>query len=100
MTEQKTKEYADYKAKNSDPYGSQCVEAGEAVMKLLDEGKTPEEAIEGLHGLGLTGFMAGAAIAGVCYFHDRGEELKKFWNERHGNAEAKGVINPAIIEIK
>lgn len=94
-------EYRQYVEKNQDPYGKACVEAGEAVMNLLDEGKTPEEAEEGLRGKELTGFMAGAAISGVCHFHERGEEMKTWWNNKNqsGEPDHNGVNNPAIIEI-
>lgn len=76
-------EYKKYIERNSkDSYSKACVEAGEAVMKLLDEGKSPEEAEKALDGIGLTGYMAGAAISGVCYFHERGDEMKQWWNRK------------------
>lgn len=95
------KEYEDYVAKNNDPYGGACVKAGEEVMRLLDEGKTPEEAEKGLRGFDLTGFMAGAAISGVCHFHERGEEMKAWWNRNTPGTpdEKTGVNNPAIITL-
>ena len=101
IIEGKEKEYADYVAKNDDPYGKACVVAGEAVGKLLDEGKTPQEAEKGLHGNDLTGFMAGAAISGVVHFHPRGAELKAWWNKTNNGEpdETTGVNNPAIITI-
>ena len=94
------KEYAHYVEINDDPYSKAVIRAGEKVMVLLDEGKTPEEAEQGLHGEDLTGYMAGAAISAVVHFHTRGEEMKKWWNrEQGGTGEEKGTINPAIIEI-
>ena len=94
-------EYRKYVEQNSsDPYSKAVVDAGEAVMNLLDEGKTPEEAGKGLNGKDLTGFMAGSAISGVCYFHERGEEMKEWWNRNQsGQPDENGVNNPAIIEI-
>lgn len=93
-------EYKDYVEKNNDPYGGQCVKAGEVVMNLLDEGKSCEEAEEGLHGFGLTGYMAGAAISAVCHFHERGDEMKAWWNRNQGGTpDENGVNNPAIITI-
>jgi len=93
-------EYKGYVEKNSDGYSKGCVEAGEAVGIALDNGNTPEEAIEFLHGHGLTGFMAGAAIQGVCHFHPRGEELRIAWNKRYNvGSDKKGVVNPAIITV-
>ena len=101
IIEGKESEYAEYVAENSDGYGGACVKAGEAVMELLDEGKTPEEAKSGLHGFGLTGFMAGAAISGVSHFHQRGEEMKLWWNRNvSGEPDEAGVNNPAIITLK
>lgn len=99
MKKELQKEYEFYVSKNQDGYGNACIKAGEAVMKLLDEGKSPEEAEKGLHGFGLTGFMAGAAIQGVCHFHERGEEMKEWWNNQYGVKNAKGVVNPAIVEV-
>ncbi len=95
------KEYQEYVAKNTDDYGSACVRAGERVGALLDEGKTPEEAEKGLHGDGLSGFMAGAAISGVVHFHPRGEELKAWWNKTVSGEpdDMSGTNNPAIITI-
>ncbi len=100
MKKELQKEYESYVSKNQDGYGKACIDAGEAVMKLLDEGKTPKEAEKGLHGNDLTGFMAGAAMHGVCYFHERGEEMKKWWNGKYGVKDGKGVVNPAIVTIK
>lgn len=102
IIEGKEREYADYVAKNSDDYGAACVKAGEDVMRLLDEGRTPEEAEEGLHGHDLTGFMAGSAISGVCYFHKRGAEMKAWWNRNTSGTpdETTGVNNPAIITLE
>jgi len=93
--------YAKYVAQNSDPYGSAIVKAGDRVMKLLDEGKIPEEAEKGLHGDGLTGFMAGAAISGVVKYHERGEEMKAWWNKTNSGEpdEMSGTNNPAIITL-
>lgn len=95
-------EYKKYVSNNQDGYGKCAVDAGESVGLALDEGKTAEEAIEKLHDHNeLTGFLAGAAIQGVCHFNPRGDELKVAWNAKYGiGAEAKGVVNPAIVTIK
>lgn len=93
-------DYQKYVEINADEYSAQCVKSGEKVGALLDEGKTPEEALEGLKGDGITGFMAGAAINGVVHFHPRGEELKVAWNKLcGGTGEEKGTIDPSIITI-
>ena len=94
-------EYQEYVEKNKDPYSKACVVAGEKVGQLLDEGKTPQEAEEGLRGQELSGFMAGAAISGVVHFNPRGDEMKKWWNKEnpHGEPDGTGTNNPAIITI-
>ena len=95
-------EYQKYVEVNSDEYGGACVKAGERVGMLLDEGKTPSEAEEGLKGDGLTGFMAGAAISGVVKFNPRGDEMKAWWNKENPGGEPDdmtGTNNPAIITI-
>ena len=91
------KEYTHYIEVNSDPYSKAVIDAGEAVGTALDEGKTLQEAHDALYGGGLTGFMAGSAIQAVCHFHPRGEELRVWWNEKHGVKSDKGVVNPALI---
>ncbi len=74
--------------------------AGASVGKLLDEGKTCEEAEKGMNGHDLTGYMAGAVASAITHFHPRGEEFKKFWNKGYGGTgEEEGTINPAILTI-
>lgn len=95
-------EYDEYVAKNQDPYGKCAIDAGESVMSLLDAGNTPEQAEKGLNGHGLTGFLAGCAIQGVVRFHERGEEMRVWWNKFNGVKEGEdngGVVNPAILTI-
>jgi hypothetical protein len=99
MKKELQEEYEKYININSDEYSKAVVEASENVMKLLDENKTSEEAIEGLKGFGLTGYMAGVAIQTVVYFHERGEEIKKVWNKQNGAEDATGIVNPALITI-
>lgn len=95
-------EYEKYITNNKDAYGKCAVDAGESVGKALDKGVTPEEAMGELSKhKDLTGFLAGAAIEGVCYFNPRGEELRIAWNKKYNVTEDKGgVVNPAIITIK
>lgn len=93
-------EYKDYVEKNSDPYSSAVVKAGEKVGEMLDEGETAEKALDGLLGEGLSGAMAGAAVFGVVRYNPRGEELKVAWNKSWGGTgEEVGTIDPSIIEI-
>lgn len=99
MKKELQQEYESYVSKNQDPYGSACIKAGEAVMRLLDEGKTPAEAEDGMHGHDLTGFMAGAVAQAVVHFHERGEEFQAYWNKKFGSDSKEGVVNPAIVTI-
>jgi hypothetical protein len=87
--------------KEGNEYAQAIVDAAERVGVALDEGKTPEEAIEALKGGDLTGYMAGVATQLVVQFNPRGEELKPAWNKHcGGTGEEKGTINPALITIK
>jgi hypothetical protein len=95
-------EYEMYVNNNQDGYGNSAVHAGASVGKLLDEGKTPKEAEEGLYEHDLTGFLAGCAIEAVAHFHPRGDEIRISWNKKYGVDEEKakgGVVNPAIMTI-
>ena len=93
-------EYEEYVNKNQDGYGNACIVAGAAVGKLLDDGKTPEEAGQGLNDHDLTGFMAGVVASAIFHFHPRGDEFNKTWNKKWGVEDAKGTINPAILNVK
>ncbi len=96
------KEYEDYVAMNSnDDYSKECILAGEKFMDAIETGRTFIEALDtAIKGSGLTGFMVGAFMAGVIKFHERGEEIKPWWNkECGGSGEEDGIINPAIITI-
>lgn len=93
--------YEEYVAINSgDDYSKAVIEAGEAVGKALDEGKTPEEAEKALHGFGLTGYMAGAAASAVAHYHVRGEEFRVWWNKQYNVESESGTVNPAILTVK
>ena len=97
--------YEKYVKINQDDAYSKCVvDCGEIFGNFIDEGKTFDEAqkmmLDTKQGNGITGFMMGALMLAVCHFHPKGEEIKKWWNKENGREEAKGVINPALIEIK
>ena len=67
-----------------------CLSAGSLdasikVMKSLSEEKTPAEALESINGMGITYFMAGCMATTVAYFHPRGEDFKKYWNENYAS---------------
>lgn len=97
----KEEAYAKYAKMNSEEeYGKACVDSGEAVATLLDEGKTGEEALLGLKGHGLTGFMAFSAAKAVAHFHPRGLEVMRAWNKQWGAEKlTEGMVNPAVVEI-
>ena len=74
--------------------------ATELVGESLDDGDSPQIASNKMAGMGLTGYMAGMAVAMVVRFHPRGEELRIWWNKQWGmERKEKGTINPALIKV-
>lgn len=97
----KEKEYEKYVALNSkDGYSRYVIDWTESVGKLLDKGKTPEEADRLADSDEGTGFQAGCVAQIIAHFHPRGKEFQKWWNNRFGVKNAKGVVNPAIFTMK
>lgn len=47
---------------------------------------------------GITGFMYGCAVRGLCDYWQHGEELRQWHNQQYGYS-GDGLINPAIIHI-
>lgn len=47
---------------------------------------------------GITGFMYGHAVRGLCNYWQHGEELRQWHNQQYGYS-GDGLINPAIIRI-
>lgn len=47
---------------------------------------------------GITGFMYGHAVRGLCNYWQHGEELRQWHNQQYGY-NGDGLINPAIIRI-
>lgn len=95
------KKYESYVSKNQDGYGNSVILVTAKVCKLLDEGKTPQEAEKkGIKGSGITGFMAGAMASAIKYYHPRGDEFNKHWNKKFGVENSKGTVNPAILTVK
>lgn len=97
-------EYKDYIEKNSDPYSKAVVTCGETFGNFVDAGKTFDEAERGMldteDGSELTGAMMGFLMSSACHFHERGDEIKTWWNKRSGGEpDERGVNNPAIITI-
>lgn len=100
----KRKQWKDNVGNNAcDPYSFCVVKAVVASFEVLDRGGTPEEAEAAWKGLGLTGFMAGIAAKQIGVYHQRGDEFRKWWNDRFGVSEDQakgGTVNPAIVELK
>lgn len=97
-------EYEKYLEINAgDPYSKNVVDAGEVFMNLVDEGKSFDDAETDMlmtdAGIELTGFMMGALMSAVCHFHEKGTEIKKWWNKRYAppDEEGEGVVNPALL---
>ena len=82
-------------------YSEEIVKCGEIFGNFIDEGKTFDEAERlTIKGRGLTGFMVGALMLGVSSYHERGDEVEKWWNAKTiGEPDEAGVKNPAIIEL-
>jgi hypothetical protein len=87
------------KINSEDDYSKACVHAADAVALKLDEGATPEDALEALKGRELTGFMASEATKAVAHFHPRGEEIRVAWNEMNGVKSEKRIVNTAILNV-
>ncbi len=97
-------EYREYVNKNKDDYSKTVVDCGEIFGKLVDEGKTFDEAervmLDTQIGDGLTGAMMGFLMSALVHFHEKGAEIKSWWNKRSGGTpDETGVNNPAIITI-
>lgn len=84
-----------------DGYSFGVVHAVVNVMTALDDVACPVEiAHDAMNGLGITGFMAGAATSIVAKYHERGNEYRIWWNAKYGVQEAQakgGTVNPAIM---
>jgi hypothetical protein len=107
-------EYAEYVAKNSDPYGKGVVDYTERWVALMEGaiagGKKLEDIAEETSHLadtdGITGFMYGCAMQALAHFWVHGEPLRIWHNLKtqlhhegeKANAEG-GVLNPAILNI-
>lgn len=86
-----------------DAYSFGVIRAVVASFEILDSGGTPAEAEAAWKGLGLTGFMAGAAAKMIGFYHERGDEFRTYWNQQFGVSEAEakgGTVNPAVVTMK
>lgn len=107
-------EYADYKAKNTDPYGAEVVRYGEAWADLMETHMANGQKLADCAKLasheadtdGITGFMYGCAVKALAHFWEHGEALRLWHNldaqindEGVKANESGGVLNPAILNI-
>ncbi len=107
-------QYAEYKVKNSDPYGGAVVQyaerwADQMESKLAEGSAVPAIAKETSHSAdteGITGFMYGCAVQSLSNFWEHGEELRRWHNldtqigtEGEAANESGGTLNPAILNI-
>lgn len=106
--------YADYKAKNSDPYGAGVVDYetrwADAMEAEIAKGRSVAEcAKETSHAAntdGITGFMYGCAVNSLSHFWIHGDELRRWHNldcqigdEGEKANQSGGVLNPAVLNI-
>lgn len=93
-------EWKEYALLNTqDFYSGGVVKSSINVMKALNKGKSPQNAMEFLED-DTSGFQEGAVAATVSHFHQRGEEFGRWWNKRFGlNENTKGIVNPAIVAL-
>jgi hypothetical protein len=116
----KEQEYADWKAKNDDPYSARCFSYAEDWADLLEkqmaaEPEMPTEKViekyaDSFSHLantdGITGFMYGMAVSILSEAWIHGEPLRRWHNlktqigDEGVRANEKGtVLNPAILNI-
>lgn len=102
IKEGKAEEYAKYVEVNqADEYSKACIDAGEAFGNALDEGKTCDEANTEMckAEAGLTGFMASMIMQAMVRFHERGEEVRVWWNKKNGVEVDEGIVNAAVMNV-
>lgn len=84
----------------SDEYSKAVVEAAVKICLYLEKGYTPAEAeSKALEDCNITGFQAGAMASIVSKYHEKGDEFKKYWNNKFNADDREDVVNPAIVEI-
>jgi len=115
IAEGKQKEYADWKAKNTDPYGSEIFRYAEAwadlmELRMCDGEKLEDIAKDTSHQAdteGITGFMYGAAVAVLFHAWEHGEQLRRWHNlstqirneGEEANKKDGAVLNPAVLSV-
>lgn len=100
------KNYEDWKANNTDGYGSAIFRYAEKWANLMEDeinkGKRIQDIAENISNEadteGITGFMYGAAVSILSRCWEYGEELRK-WHNKEYDYDGDGVVNPAVINI-
>lgn len=100
------KAYLDWKAKNSDAYGSACFRYAETWADMMElhiaDGKQVKDVADktsrDADKEGITGFMYGMAVNILTNCWEHGEELRK-WHNKEYEYEGDGVVNPAVITV-
>jgi hypothetical protein len=106
----KEAEYAEYVAKNKDPYGAAVVRYAaawaDAMEKEIAAGKKLEDVAETTsHATdteGITGFMYSCAVSGLAHLWAHGDALRRWHNGQYGVSEEKakgGTVNPAVFSV-
>lgn len=110
--------WQEYVAANSDDYGGACVRYAERWARLMqaenrhplsgDDAPLNASALfadiaertshEADAGIGITGFMYGAAVNMLAQCWAWGEELRVWHNQKYGH-NGDGVVNPAVLII-
>ena len=98
--------YEEWKANNTDPYGSAIFRYAERWADMMEEkivnGERIEDVAEKLSFKAneecITGFMYGCAVTilSECWIY--GEELRTWHNKKY-NYNGDGVVNPAVLKI-
>jgi len=94
----------DIEANKSEPYSKCIMDCMEIMGNEIDNGALFDNAEEAMlktpDGQELTGFMMGAIVSGLAHYHERGDEIKVWWNNKSGGTpDESGVKNPAIVTI-
>jgi hypothetical protein len=109
--------WATARAANTDPYGKCCLDYAEQWADLMEMRMQDGAALEDIaaaasrevdqrKGMGITGFMYGAAVATLAHGWAHGETLRRWHNlktqlgtEGERANETGGVLNPALLNI-
>jgi len=102
------KDWSKFVKNNTDFYGRCCIDVAKRAMEIIDKTKNiPDDLIlQASRELKarITGFQAGCIASIISQCHTKGEEFRRIWNKENqiGNEgeKAKGVLNPALLEMK